>query len=1627
MFHSLLRTIPSLSGNVKIACSLSDYIKTSVIEQSKNIDYFDCYVRYAKLLPISSSLYQKNIKANLLGSTYDYDLKTFFQYYNDVFYKSCFNIDKKDFIKIDKTKSQYQRNTDFEFGVKRVSYVKNNAQFAFFAPIYIESVDDIPESFVINCKFTSKIFSVTKKIRINIKRNNKYKGNYLYQYLYKYVSKIDDNVIWMTPSSKQATYYGIDLVNGGLVKGSDNIISKLYTKQNTINEFDACINYGFKRNNMAIRQILPLCFLFNPYILLTSLEKTQYTNAKIDFSGYYIDGDGNQKSLYDFYIDYDKFTQDIYQFNSNTGYMNWINGEVANIMDVSFPSLHEKRIMDYQYANKLTPMYNRWKLKWSDNNHPYITNISWAFSKNQDSNYNYGQFLNKYYQINSVCNIIKVNNKNKYNLIFPIGDTYKNIYKQYNSNIITDYESIMNKYCLNWFETSNLKGSWWKNINWADVVDNYVFYNGVLYNINNIYSTLVDGYEKIDKFAIIVHPIFNTLNNNEINKLNTTNYTLLHDTSNVTIQNCLMNNNVITWQNGSFAEANLSQDDDYDTNDEKENIVNNNKFTYTKEWYNYLFGNEMSYSTNIHQITTNNIYSHALSIAYEIGGDIESNLQNIISSYNCNYTRLSYLNIDYNKVNKYYTSKDVQEVNDILENIDRESIIDYVSSYIKNPNLNYINNANETILNSNYIKNLIDNSIVGYSLLPIHTLSIFETYNYNSNLSYIKLDDNRSYISNCYIYVTYNSKYNFNIYYNGNNDGNICPVYDDYGQKQTVYLPLISIDQFNKELGLPLKDNTNTYIYVSYGYQEVDSAPTQFSKKYIDPIYSCLYVSNSSKYDKINVLYNYEGNDYIKLSYDSINPNIMYNLSLYSRNNFIKASDINYFAYNDFTNTYTYLYKDYITYIQKYLSLEINKKLQDKDEYEFLPCVFNLNNQYTNNVFKIRTSGSKSFYGNIIEKKNIDNDRDVIWVDIYNLQNVFSEYGIYINKKYFEDKIWHTYCKFLNKLHLYYWYFQIHKNAQGEDEITDFNKIWYNYIYLRYRVLLNEDNKNNIKVKDKLIPLSQIESLIDNVKLNTFNNFYRSLVYNKSNGMFYINDHEDKLFELVFEHDLIRLNQIIYEKILNIDETISSSDYKDLYLYTIENIEDFEERAKIIDNYPKIKYENLVTDNISDNIKYVDIDNILTPLFSNIYVQQKENEQIFVYYELHNISQVSIIENNELIDKNYRFESNNIDYMIDITEDEKSLYTTDINGKQVWEYLTGRKFESILYYPYQSTSIDINNSSTEYNDLNYYTEGSTNRMSTFKDLETGTNYGFYLINLKFDNTMNSFNLTGIEEYESDGEIKYNNILNIKSIEYINSHNILENKDWVINNIKLLMPFISCSVTDVLPYITSLVKPITFNIESTWKEQLINSTNKSNEISLINEDLKTKQTLLRYLEAIKPCFHKVSKVTNQYNLKFKDVSKTMINEGKYNSIGDSVIYDDDLLINKYHPLNVYTHNNNYYDNNSKLFNIDDWNNLSFTFTPLEYKHYNCSVGINLSPSLCKKLVKKYTYEELLELESNENTFKVFKSCIKNQSRFSEDELIFLYNRYEHSYSTICVGLNSSLTEKLYTIEYIFNLY
>jgi len=528
MFKSLLRTIPTMSGNFKINCSLTD---------NKRIDKenFESYIRVADISPLQNILLNRNIKISLINGSYEYDVCKYFKYYSNKFYSDNYSFDKSDYQPLDLFLDNRleSRNKDYEFGCKRLPFSQTGYQMNFYAPIWCDNINDLPDYFTINLK----VGNIEKNIKIYI---GKYHiKNYLKVYLEKYINKIDNNVITLNHGSKSAVYYGVDVNKGGINAFNDFIISKIFTNQLTQNEFDNLITSGFKRNNIIVRQVLPLSFSFNLLDFFTKNELSYFYYSPVCIKGSYNTLNINF-DLTDFDIDYYNFNLSKRIYNFKTLNFDTIISS-KNLMDQNFPGLKEKRNIEYKYSNKLSPLYNRWVLL--NNDDYYINNTNLYNNILNDNDIN--KYNIKYIDYNE-NGIIKTKSyssfiKNGYmefpndlytdlpfgiftndnNIIIPFGNYEFDNIDNKNIDWITNYILFMNNYLTNWFNVYPLdrdnehnytinneskKALFNYQSTWGDVNDNEIYFNGILYNFNKILKN-VKGDIKLDKFNVFVNPV----------------------------------------------------------------------------------------------------------------------------------------------------------------------------------------------------------------------------------------------------------------------------------------------------------------------------------------------------------------------------------------------------------------------------------------------------------------------------------------------------------------------------------------------------------------------------------------------------------------------------------------------------------------------------------------------------------------------------------------------------------------------------------------------------------------------------------------------------------------------------------------------------------------------------------------------------------------------------------------------------------------------------------------------------------------------------------------------------------------------------------------------------------------
>ena len=226
---------------------------------------------------------------------------------------------------------------------------------------------------------------------------------------------------------------------------------------------------------------------------------------------------------------------------------------------------------------------------------------------------------------------------------------------------------------------------------------------------------------------------------------------------------------------------------------------------------------------------------------------------------------------------------------------------------------------------------------------------------------------------------------------------------------------------------------------------------------------------------------------------------------------------------------------------------------------------------------------------------------------------------------------------------------------------------------------------------------------------------------------------------------------------------------------------------------------------------------------------------------------------------------------------------------------------------------------------------------------------------------------------------------------------------------------------MLNYINTIIYPKNYSINLRYSQYLNNSTNGSNEIDIKKHNIVLKKlSLSRYMHNMTPLIIETTKVKNEYKLKLKNVKASILDTGRYNSIGDSPIYKEDSYINVNEPLKIYGVSNDK--------EVKSYNNIVGEYAPLEFKHFNNSRMVNLEEKIIVTSNKKYRYKELLDAQSMENTICIFKNYINRGhiNQFDDDEILFLINKYNIEYDSTPVGLTLDKSEKLYTLKYVFTL-
>ena len=1668
MFKPLLRTLPTLSGNITLACKLNEFKKDG------NND-FHTYVKYSNFVPLQNNVFDKNIELNMLNGKYEYDIAKFYNIYSNIFYNENFIYNKKNYALLD-LDSLYDsnndaRNKDYEFGCKRIKYSQSGYQFMFYAPFYIDNVNDLPKYFLLHIKFNDHL---VKRIKIYI--NEDYKHNYLGKYIKEYVQQFDDRCIFCLPDSLQATYFGIDVKHGGLIQYKDNEIGALYVNQTTINNFDNTICEGFKRNKLVMSQVIPLSFMFNVNDLLNDYEKEFFEGYNLNIYGYYCSNNDIEYPFYDFDINYTHAYNKYLKYDEYTGKYSYSFGksdlnENVNILNVGYPALNESKYIKYAYTNKITPRYCKFKMLLSSDNDPYITNLNYGYTYLQNPNQKYGYFPTMFKGIYPQA---YVNGKD---LRLPIGNDLEKYYKtskyyantvQINAINIDKYIKLMTNYTSSWY-TINHKISesvFDDRTLWSDVKYNYTYYKGILYNLSELNEY------NIDKFSVFLNPELKYVNesnitnsivkaNNVLSKTNVGQYSINnYNDSYLMKTNVKMNIDSISLTGPQYIDTEVIPDDTYGieidfSTDRIMDCAYIGLVNASKNGTRYFIGCDKNgfyvgwggfqylgvpYSSKRHKIQLNYMNDrHARITGADMDGEVNITLDNL--PFTPEYSIWIGAANWGGKLHHLYPSK----IYGVRITKGTELIHEYVP--IEKDGYGYLqDNITGEILNTLKNKGILDvaqyegTSYAHYN--KIYDLNSTSSESYISINKMMKQDSYGSYIEE----TNYDEE---NTYYKYEDIYRIISI--NFSDTEI----LNELDTF-KIKGYYLLDAQNNINYFETYYDAYNNeykrfmlTENLFGTNDYNETYNwfkdSLYYVDIRSTNKKPVKDSYEDIDY--------NEDIYGKLAFFITDNYIHKNDVYNFIYNN-------------------LKTNIN-----------LDFIINQINNLTRYSFVRYSEENGILLKDYFIKMPINYCS--VYVDPYNLNTLISEYNrgksaqnklSLIDSK---DKTSDMFVKIINKDHLIEYCKKLNGNENGIMEFE--RKPLFNYIYVKNRNWIIDNNV--IDIKDTYITLDEFilkYKLTYKDKLDESGNYtdeYKILLsfadeYNKVKNTYTLYESIDWFCKLLSDNRSSKNNFIL--NIANREVTVDLCFKKKMILLN--------------DNIMKLMYDNNSLNNylmlyIIDTAKntnndiwnilslnelngkiYENIDNYLTPLFTSPYVNDFDKSTIYsmiskgkikdykyIYNVGKNFKEINILDTiksivhedkidtlNKLISDN-GLSLNWYEYVMkDGNDEDNEIYEmfakdiiSELNYVQIQQYINLKidflyKYNLDLFYKFvKSNNITlysiydimsikydvIAESDISSDDIEYI-----EKYNMFIYNHNGLNYGFYYLNFNLDNTNNSFNI--INDYNLNIQFDTINGKDIQSYssEYFDSIFPILHPFMKTN---IFNEFVKDNVTIIYPYEAEiLIKYATAKSNELLQNQF--AMLKDNESDVLYDVItklsnEKKIKLLRYFNYITPYLKETNTINDCWQLKFMKPNNFEDIE-KY-----SIFYKDDINIYKYNGIKVYSG-----DFNKVTLEYDNYE----TINQYEYKHFNDNSLYNLPEEIVIEDDTLYSSDDI-ELLKDKNFLidrkkQILLRYFTKKKLNYKDIILFLYNKYESGLFIEKKRLNAIKNEYTYKISYKFTL-
>ena len=256
----LLRTNPKLTTNVKLVVNSRDELYLDSIDATDALASADY-----KKFPINPN------------GSYAYDLTRFYTK-NNTPLEIAYTTKRRDSDFSVYAEYEKQIEEDYQYGTT-LNYSKlYNEEFRIFAPIYVDL--NMPKKFVIyRVKDPKPAFNIQDSAAGNAERIRRLvdnsdivkvfdltKGSNIGKYLRNYVqdqSFPKSPITFSFEENEKTTFNGIDLIKGGFTQKAEYVHNDFILKDKPMIAANDFITDGFRRNNLAVANVINMEFLFD--------------------------------------------------------------------------------------------------------------------------------------------------------------------------------------------------------------------------------------------------------------------------------------------------------------------------------------------------------------------------------------------------------------------------------------------------------------------------------------------------------------------------------------------------------------------------------------------------------------------------------------------------------------------------------------------------------------------------------------------------------------------------------------------------------------------------------------------------------------------------------------------------------------------------------------------------------------------------------------------------------------------------------------------------------------------------------------------------------------------------------------------------------------------------------------------------------------------------------------------------------------------------------------------------------------------------------------------------------------------------------------------------------------------